>query len=155
RERVVSVYEEVRERRSHDRRLLARNLLIAVNACSSIVLMVAMVQLGWRDSSEWRNNESTRAIKIVLSSSTAVLVLQILDLYRAKVLDKTQEIKTARKPWVKRKLHIFNPMWLVVWKNSSLRWKVFLSALLAHCSIGHHRSRGVMLCWRPSVPVLV
>jgi hypothetical protein len=123
RERVVSVYEEVRERRSHDRRLLARNLLIAVNACSSIVLMVAMVQLGWRDSSEWRNNESTRAIKIVLSSSTAVLVLQILDLYRAKVLDKTQEIKTARKPWVKRKLHIFNPMWLVVWKNSSLRWK--------------------------------
>jgi hypothetical protein len=102
-------------------------------------------------------------------------VLQILDLYRAKVLDKTQEIKTARKPWVKRKvpsshaftrgplfthafllgltrcvlcvlwacvkhehmcyqLHIFNPMWLVVWKNSSLRWKVFLSALLAPCS---------------------
>jgi hypothetical protein len=40
---VVSVYEEVRERRSHDRRLLARNLLIALNACSSIMLMVAMV----------------------------------------------------------------------------------------------------------------
>jgi hypothetical protein len=37
------VYEEVRERRSRDQRLLVRNLLIAINACTSVFLMVAMV----------------------------------------------------------------------------------------------------------------
>lgn len=149
---MVSMHQEVRERRGHDKTLLVRNLLIALNACISVILMVAMVlpsspcpdsspalfQLSPSPpfhallfASRWSSGGRTRwsggaatppqpsksSFRAQLRSSVfppsrelswqahsksdPLLVVQILDLYRFKVLDKAEEVKSNRKPWHK------------------------------------------------------